>query len=146
MAGSDLVSCRELGNVELPAIDAHYAAGLFDGEGSITLTRKTGRKSRELSVSMSSTDRFLLEFMSKLFGGNIYDIGKRSERQKPIFHWFLKGHSAAQFCATMHPFLRERRKKARARLVASELAPLLGDFSGRSQARRIEVEQEILSY
>ena len=44
----------------LTAIDAAYIAGLIDGEGTITLTRKHRLENRQISISISSTEKQLL--------------------------------------------------------------------------------------
>lgn len=128
-------------------IDLHYAAGLFDGEGSITLTRRAKCHARHFAVSLSSTDKTLTDFMAETFGGRVYSIGKRSARQKPIFHWFLKASAAVIFLKAIAPLLREQRKRQRANLVLLELAPLLGDHSRNpeTRAKRTAVEEAILA-
>ena len=42
-------------------IDAAYIAGVVDGEGTITLTRKHRDEHRQLAITLSSTERPLLE-------------------------------------------------------------------------------------
>src|SRR6266700_2445268 len=44
--------------------DAAYIAGLIDGEGTITLTREHRGENRRLVVSISSTERVLLDFVA----------------------------------------------------------------------------------
>jgi hypothetical protein len=46
----------------LSKIDAAYIAGLIDGEGTVTLTRKHKNENRQLCVSISSTEIALLDF------------------------------------------------------------------------------------
>jgi hypothetical protein len=42
---------------------AAYIAGLIDGEGTITLTRKHQNENRQLAITISNTDRALLDFV-----------------------------------------------------------------------------------
>ena len=48
-----------------------YTAGLFDGEGSITLTRTKRTRFRSPQVSVASCDREVLEWLRITFGGSI---------------------------------------------------------------------------
>ena len=43
--------------------DAAYIAGLIDGEGTVILTRRHRSENRQLVVSISNTDRPLLEYV-----------------------------------------------------------------------------------
>jgi hypothetical protein len=47
----------------LSPVDAAYIAGLVDGEGTITLSRKHTADGRQLAISISSTERPILEFV-----------------------------------------------------------------------------------
>lgn len=48
----------------LTRIDAAYIAGLVDGEGTITLTRKHRHENRQLAVTISNTEKPLLDSSS----------------------------------------------------------------------------------
>jgi len=45
----------------LSKVDAAYIAGLIDGEGTVTLTRKHKNENRQLCISISNTEKNLLE-------------------------------------------------------------------------------------
>jgi hypothetical protein len=47
----------------LSPVDAAYIAGLVDGEGTITLSRKHAGDGRQLVVSISNTEAALLEYV-----------------------------------------------------------------------------------
>ena len=55
-----MASYREVNS--LSPVDAAYIAGLVDGEGTITLSRKHAGEGRQLVLSISNTERPLLEF------------------------------------------------------------------------------------
>ena len=42
--------------------DAAYIAGLIDGEGTVTLSRRHRDDQRQLVVSIASTERYLLQW------------------------------------------------------------------------------------
>ena len=48
--------------------EAAYIAGLIDGEGTISLTRKHRGENRQLMVSISSTEQPLLQYVKKVIG------------------------------------------------------------------------------
>lgn len=52
----------------LSIADAAYIAGIIDGEGTITLTRKHRNENRQLAVTISSNERYLLEFIRQTIG------------------------------------------------------------------------------
>lgn len=57
---------------ELAADDAAYIAGLIDGEGTITLSRRHAKDRRQLVVSIANTERPLLDFvLSRVGAGKI---------------------------------------------------------------------------
>ena len=48
---------------DLSQVDAAYIAGLIDGEGTVTLTRKHRHENRQLAVTISNTELRLLNFV-----------------------------------------------------------------------------------
>ena len=52
----------------LSSSDCAYRAGLVDGEGTITLTRKHAHENRQLCLSISSTETALLDFVVQKTG------------------------------------------------------------------------------
>jgi hypothetical protein len=65
---------------QLDAPDAAYIAGLVDGEGTVTLTTMHRGENRRLVVSISNTERALLEFVQKALGTG--QINLNHERQQ----------------------------------------------------------------
>ncbi len=64
---------------QISEVDAAYIAGLIDGEGTITLTRKHRDENRQLAVSISNTEKGLLEYvLDRVGAGKI--TGKRITR------------------------------------------------------------------
>ncbi len=48
--------------------DAAYIAGLIDGEGTITLTRKHRNENHQLALTISNTDHSLLQYVLQTVG------------------------------------------------------------------------------
>ena len=59
--------------------NAAYIAGLSDGEGTATLTREHSNENRRLVVSISSTERALLDFVREAVGAG-HITNKRTYR------------------------------------------------------------------
>ena len=101
--------------------DLAYAAGLLDGEGTITLSKyKSLDKFRTPTVSISSTTFALLEFMKNSFGGHIVNHKIYKSHYKQSWAWHLRGDAALSLLAQVTSFMREPDKKRRADLLLSK--------------------------
>lgn len=82
-----------------------WAAGLFDGEGCITIV------GNRVQVVVSMTDLDLLERMQKHFGGSIHPIKKRKEHWKDAWKWQISGtKKSLAFLDLIYPYLSIRRQ------------------------------------
>lgn len=93
-----------------------YIAGLFDGEGTVTISvynasRYGGRQRRILMVMLSSTDRSIIDFLLRLFNGSL-TITKAHGNHKEIYRWTLSARMAADFLSNVLPYLRIKREHA----------------------------------
>lgn len=82
-----------------------WAAGLFDGEGTVTILKN------RINASITMTDLDILEQMQYHFGGSIYPVTKREEHWKDAWVW-RKGNSieVMEFLETLYPYLSARRQ------------------------------------
>ena len=91
-----------------------WAAGFFDGEGSVQVTvnrsRSNGLNLPQLTlvVKAANTDRRALERLQRMFSGSIY---LDSARNKPgrqlhqkLYHWQLAGQRAVPVCRAIIPY------------------------------------------
>lgn len=128
--------------------DAGYLAGIIDGEGTITLSRRHARDQRQLVVSVSSTERPMLEWVRKQVGaGKI--TGKRtvSDRHNPGFTYTVSNRQALDLLRQVAHRLRSY-KRARAELVLeryAELTPRNGRYTVELLERRRAFEQALLA-
>ena len=116
-------------------IDAAYAAGLFDGEGSVGLYGTTP------TLVIVNTHLGVLEWCRDRWGGNIYE--KRQEKGRlRCWRWHLYGMSALPFLNTIRPWVQ----------IKGEQLDLYADipFVGRGyrrtpeqRARLAEIEQQL---
>lgn len=88
--------------------DWAWFAGIFEGEGYVTGYRKgSGSRSphRGFYVGVTQKDRWLLDRLSRLFGGGVYTHGKTG-----CFRWGLWGHRGAELMRAIYPRLSPRRQ------------------------------------
>ena len=127
---------------------AAYVAGLVDGEGTITLSVEHRGERRRIVVSISDTDRSLLEFVREAVGaGRI--TGKRtySERHTPRFAYGVTNRQALDLLSQITRYLKTYRAKraqmALQRYVA--LTPRNGKYPEAILRLRDEFEREFLA-
>ena len=79
------------------ALSNQYVAGMFDGEGCITTSRRfiKGKYEKYPRVSMQITitncHTTLLKLIEKWFGGGITHKGKKKNENMPCYHWRVLG-------------------------------------------------------
>jgi len=121
-----------------------YAAGLFDGEGTVTLAKHhSSDPFRRPVVSMTSTTRELIEFMHRNFGGNIRSQKVYQEHHKQSWAWKAEYTDAVECLKLLCPFLLEPSKIHRAKLILSEYAILTvrnGKYSDVQKKRKLGFE------
>jgi hypothetical protein len=132
----------------LSAPEAAYLAGLIDGEGSITLSRKHRGENRQLVVSISNTDRRLLEWVVKTVGsGWVTSKCTRSVTHTPSYAYKVANTQALDLLGQICSYL-QTYKKARAELVLAKykaLTPRNGRYSTELLANREQFVQEFLA-
>lgn len=123
----------------LSVSDAAYLAGLIDGEGTISLTRRHRNENRQLEISISNTDMQLLKFVANTVGaGRIARKRVSKEIHTPSATYLVSNRQALDFLAQIFPYLRTYKQK-RAKLVLDEylrLTPRNGKYTAQIQAER----------
>jgi hypothetical protein len=100
-------------------IDIAWAAGLFEGEGTIG----SERNPQYIRLALGMTDRDVVERFSAIFGGvaqTWYPPRVQASGRKRMWYWRARGEAAADALRLMLPFFGERRS-ARARQALSDL-------------------------
>jgi hypothetical protein len=89
-----------------------WAAGLFDGEGTINIRRaKPSASSGEVSprffveVAISVTHRPTLVRFKDQFGGHVHQVKADMPNRRPIWTWHLVSRKACQFLEFVRPEL-----------------------------------------
>jgi|TARA_B100002003_G_scaffold100480_1_gene93553 hypothetical protein len=93
-----------------------YLTGLFDGEGHVSLLKKNHHKYlkktnkmktytyTELSLRLSNTNKNVLNYIQKYFGGHIYVMKKYAPHHKTAWEWHINGKNATEISKLMYPF------------------------------------------
>ena len=96
--------------------DVSWAAGVVDGEGTITLAKqiRKGRPSpayRE-AVTVANCDKRILEPFHSMWGGNIYTVVEKRPGYSDSSTWHCPQGSVKAFLEAVLPFLRGKREQA----------------------------------
>lgn len=117
---------------QLQPTDAAYIAGLIDGEGTVSLTRRHKNEHRQLEVSISNTERPLLDFVYKTVGaGRITSKKTYSNKHTPSYTYTISNRQALSLLEQIQPYLLTY-KKERASLILENylrLTPRNGKYS-----------------
>lgn len=132
----------------LSATDAAYIAGLIDGEGTITLTRKPRNENRQLSVSISNTEKPLLIFVLETVGaGKITGKRTASSKHTPSYTYAIYNRQALNLLEQIAVYLRTY-KVARADLILRDyvtLTPRNGRYPETLLKERKHFENAVLN-
>lgn len=106
----------DVSQLTLSTEELAYIAGLFDGEGTVTISsyrasRYGGTQRRILMVMLSSTDRSIIDCLRETFDGSL-TITKAHNNNKEIYRWTLSARMAADFLYIVLPYLRIKREHA----------------------------------
>ena len=83
-----------------PSTGLIYLGGLFDGEGSITLTRRIKDKREQFysALSLSNTDERVLQLAQEILGGS---INQQSSRGNYVCYNWYASHKTARAAAEL---------------------------------------------
>jgi len=132
----------------LDLADAAYIAGLIDGEGTITLSHKHRGENRQLAVTVSNTERPVLDHLLQTIGvGKI--TGKRiaCSHHTPSFTYAVYNRQALCLLEQIHPYLRTYKAK-RAALALRDyvrFTPRNGRYTPELLLARRRFEEELLA-
>jgi hypothetical protein len=101
-------------------LDLSYAAGLFDGEGTVGLVRRHRNCYRSPMVSVPSCTPHLLSWLWTRFGGSISTKRCYKKGHSPSGVWALGSDASLKFLDLIFPYMREPEKIRRARMLIEE--------------------------
>lgn len=132
----------------LSAPDAAYIAGLIDGEGTITLTRKHRNENRQLAITISNTEKDLLEFVYQSIGaGKITRKRTSQKHHTPSFTYAVYNRQALYLLEQVYTYLKTY-KLRRAELILRdylELTPRNGKYTELQKLARTRFEAAVLA-
>lgn len=94
-----------------------YTAGYTDGDGCFSITRTqrpNGTFKYRCSFIISSTDKNIIDFFCKNFPGvrRLSDDRVKYTKQKPQYHFIIRGKKSISFIEMIIPFLVEKKEEA----------------------------------
>jgi hypothetical protein len=97
---------------KIPKFIRSYLAGVIDGEGYIYIVYTKSTQNYLSGVYIKNTDKKLLDFFAKYFGGNVTFHKRAKPNHKDSYQWVCNGLKAAQLCRCVLPYLIIKRKQA----------------------------------
>ncbi len=92
----------------MDAFELGWVAGLFEGEGTIVVTKSDRRRPR-IRVAVGSTDEDVVRRLQALAGGRVQGPYARG-KHKPIWHWRIDARGDVKaFLRAVRPHLGLRR-------------------------------------
>lgn len=125
-----------------------YAAGLFDGEGSISLVRSRRNRTHSPQVSIASTDYEVVDWFRERFGGSIVTKQPRMSNHSVSYDWRLTDRRALAFLEVIRPYLVIERKIRRIDLLLSdylECTPRNGRYTEEMAERKQKLVETFFS-
>lgn len=124
-----------------------YTAGLFDGEGSVSLCKiKSGNSFRAPRVSISSTTYELMCFLKDEYGGYISNKRVYKDHHLQSYVWAPSSLPVAfEFLRRIRPYMREPEKMRRVDLILDKykkVTPRNGRYSEVQLAEKHAFEKE----
>lgn len=81
-----------------------YAAGLFDGEGSVGVYIKSNGSIDTAQLTMGMVDPKPVLFMQALFGGGVIKLDKSSRGYRTAWQWSIHSDNALNAAKLMLPY------------------------------------------
>lgn len=108
-----------------------YAAGYFDGEGSVAVYKNgTGRSFNNL-LTITNTDRVPLDRLCARFGGTVRQRTWSTTNRRSSFQWDITGAAAEEFARAILPYALTKAEQLRAFLEFRTLSGIPGCYSDR---------------
>jgi hypothetical protein len=118
-----LTKLRISPELQLPVdeMDKAWAAGFFEGEGTVSIGRRWTDDTFRLQVSASGVDTAPLRRLQTLWGGSLNTIKGRARHltRREAWVWTLQSRMATRFLSDVGPYFVSDRQIARAKLALS---------------------------
>lgn len=128
--------------------DCAWLAGYVDGDGSITITKRSGRKFRSLIISIDSTDVELLDHVIKLVGGSLIEKKRYKDHHRQCYTWRMSGaNNIIDLLQKISPYFKCKFKADRSKMILDkwrECTPSNGKYTKRIIELKQNFELEFL--
>ncbi len=134
---SGMNTYKQVNKLDIP--DAAYIAGIIDGEGTITLSKRHRNENRQLVVSVSNNERPLLDYLLHVIGAGVI-TKKRTYSDNHLINYTYKISNRQAFSLLEQTtcYLRTHKHK-RASIVLNkylELTPRNGKYTRKMTKER----------
>jgi hypothetical protein len=89
--------------------DLAWAAGIFEGEGSIRISPATRRNLGHLTATIANTDYEMLEWFNARWPGYFKVSSNVGTNWRPAWWWMIAAKKAAVFLRAIQPYVKTRR-------------------------------------
>ena len=98
-----------------------YIAGLFDGEGCVSVHKVQDQRSKKkgnllyryyLKAIIVSTSKDMIDFINKHYSGSVSERTKRNPNHADQWAWQLSGMKAVSFFNDIYPYLIVKKEQA----------------------------------
>ncbi|MDC1288082.1 LAGLIDADG family homing endonuclease [Gammaproteobacteria bacterium] len=131
----------------LAQTDTAYIAGLIDGEGTVTLSRRHRNENRQLVVSISNTDRPLLEYVLTSIGaGKITGKITYQSHHTASYTYTISNRQGLALLKQILPYLKTYKAK-RSDLILRDyirLTPRNGRYTPEIKQARTDFENKVM--
>lgn len=103
--------------------DAAYLAGILDGEGNISLLRKTGRNPR-IRIQIANTDKNLIDWIICTTGVGNINTRPGTDKHKTAYAWVCNNQPAILILQQIKKYLIIKRDRCNLAIQASELSSI----------------------
>lgn len=93
-------------------LELAWAAGMFEGEGSVRINKATKRNHGALLCDMSNTIPEVCAFFAEHWGGTLKHIDAPAPR-RAFWRWRVAARAAARFLRDIRPYVRTERYRRR---------------------------------
>lgn len=115
-----------------------WAAGLFDGEGSIFASTATKANAPRLTIALVMTERDTVERFAQAVGiGYVTQVHEATEDRKAVYRWTLQGTNDVKAAfAKLEPYLSaQKHNQGRRALMQREAYEASGQLYARTLCR-----------
>lgn len=134
----------------LSEVDAAYIAGLFDGEGTITVAiikpkqaLKTGNRYTP-AASLTMCNEAVIRWLQSVTGiGSVYERRPQQARFSVSWTWALPARQAIPVLVRIHPYMRVKAEQARLYLEMMEIRKDSRNYGCNNPERQLQIACEI---